>query len=65
MKGIPAGKNRGKNVSTIKGGSPTKVVAGGPGKSFAQTAMPGPTSPGPPASMKKALARKAGPSKGI
>lgn len=41
-----------------KGSSPTGVVAGGPGRSFAQQAMPGPTSPGQPAAMKKALAKK-------
>lgn len=41
-----------------KGSSPTHVVAGGPGHSFAQQPMPGPTSPGQPIAMKKALAKK-------
>jgi hypothetical protein len=42
-----------------KGSSPTHVVAGGPGHSFAQQPIPGPTSPGQPIAMKKALAKKA------
>jgi hypothetical protein len=33
-------------------------VAGGPGHSFAQQPIPGPTSPGQPIAMKKALAKK-------
>jgi hypothetical protein len=48
-----------KNVNqSSRGSSPTRVVAGGPGHTFAQSPMPGPTSPGPPTSMKKALAKK-------
>jgi hypothetical protein len=41
-----------------KGSSPTHVVAGGPGHSFAQQPIAGPTSPGQPISMRKALAKK-------
>jgi len=41
-----------------RGSSPTHVVAGGPGHSFAQQPIPGPTSPGQPIAMKKALAKK-------
>jgi hypothetical protein len=51
-----------KNVNpSSKGKSPTHVVAGGPGGSFSQMPFPGPASPGPPASMRKALAKKSGP----
>jgi len=53
------------SVGTGKGSSPTRVVAGGPGKSFAQTAMPGPTNPGQPIAMKRALAKKPVRSKGL
>ncbi len=50
-----------------KGSSPTKVVAGGFGKVMKQGPMPGPTNPGQPIAMKKALSKsKAKPfSKGI
>jgi hypothetical protein len=41
-----------------KGSSPTRVVAGGPGHSFAQQPIPGPEHPGQPTAMKKALAHK-------
>ena len=41
-----------------RGSSPTRVVAGGPGHSFKQSAMPGPEHPGQPIAMKKALAKK-------
>ena len=41
-----------------KGSSPSRVVAGGPGGSFRQQSFPGPASPGPPSSMKKALSKK-------
>lgn len=41
-----------------KGSSPAHNVAGGPGHSFAQQPYPGPTSPGQPIAMKKALAKK-------
>lgn len=40
------------------GSSPSGCVAGGPGKSTAQKPYQGPTNPGPPASMRKALAKK-------
>jgi hypothetical protein len=68
MKGIPAGKNKGKNVSGYPGASnPTKVVAGNVASKGAlpQSPMPGPTSSGQPSSMKKALAKKSQPSKGL
>ena len=48
-----------KNVNpSSRGSSPTRVVAGGPGHSFAQQPMPGPEHPGQPIAMKKALAKK-------
>jgi hypothetical protein len=48
-----------KNVNpSSKGSSPTNVVAGGPGASFAQRPIAGPASPGQPSAMKKALAKK-------
>ena len=68
MKGIPSGKNKGKNVSGYPGASnPTGVVAGNVASKGAmpQKAMPGPTSPGQPASMRKALAKKSTSSKGL
>jgi hypothetical protein len=43
---------------SAKGSSPSGDVAGGPGKSTAQKPYQGPTNPGPPASMRKALAKK-------
>ena len=48
-----------------KGTSPTKAVAGGFGTARRQQPMPGPTNPGQPIAMKKALARKPKSSKGI
>jgi hypothetical protein len=50
-----------------KGSSPTRVPAGGIGKVMQQQPMPGPTNPGQPIAMKKALSKsKAKPfSKGI
>jgi hypothetical protein len=50
---------------SAKGTSPTGMVAGGPGKSFAQKPLAGPTGSGQPIAMRKALARKAGTGKGI
>lgn len=41
-----------------KGSSPSGLPAGGPGGSFAQKPIPGPTSKGQPPAMKKALAKK-------
>lgn len=41
-----------------RGSSPSRNVPGGPGHSFAQMPIPGPSSPGQPTSMKKALAKK-------
>lgn len=49
----------------VKPGNTTGVVPGGPGKSVAQKPMAGPTNPGQPISMKKALARKSMSSKGM
>ena len=43
-----------------KGSNPVNTSGGGAGKTFAQKAIPGPTSTGGPPSMRKALARKAG-----
>ena len=48
-----------------KGTSPTKTVAGGFGFARRQTPIAGPTNPGQPIAMKKALARKSKSSKGI
>lgn len=48
-----------KNVNpSSKGSSPSRNVAGGPGGTFAQSPIPGPTSSGQPIAMKKALAKK-------
>lgn len=52
-------------VGTSKGSSPSREVAGGPGHSFKQQPIPGPTNPGQPISMKKALAKKSPRSKGL
>jgi hypothetical protein len=41
-----------------RGSSPTGVSGGGPGASRPQKPIPGPTSPGQPSAMKKALAKK-------
>jgi hypothetical protein len=43
-----------------KGSNPVNNSGGGAGKTFAQKPIPGPKSPGPPPSMRKALARKPG-----
>ena len=49
-----------KNVNpSSKGSSPTGTVSGGPGYSPVAKPFAKPTSPGQPASMKKALAKKA------
>lgn len=59
------GKPGPKSVNpSSRGSSPSRVVAGGPGASFAQSPMPGPTSPGAPPAMKKALAKKSSGGKG-
>ena len=42
-----------------KGSSPSGNVAGNPGCSMPAKAIAGPASPGPPPSMRKALAKKA------
>ncbi len=68
MKGIPTGKNKGKNVSGYgAGNNPTKVVGGNVASKGAipQSKMPGPTSPGQPSAMKKALAKKSISGKGL
>lgn len=68
MKGIPAGKNKGKNVSGYGAGlSPTGTVGANVASKGAIQAkkMPGPTSPGQPSAMKKALAKKSIPNKGL
>jgi hypothetical protein len=41
----------------VPGSSPTNVPAGGPGRSFPQKPFPPPAGKGPPASMRKALAK--------
>lgn len=45
--------------SSSRGSSPAHNAAGGPGHSFAQQSIPGPSSPGQPIAMKRALAKKA------
>ena len=68
MKGIPAGKNKGKNVSGYPGASnPSGVVAGNVASKGAmpQKPMAGAGKGGQPVAMKKALARKPGTTKGI
>jgi hypothetical protein len=46
-------------AASAKGESPSGGVPGGPGRSFAQKPMAGPEGHGQPASMRKALAKKA------
>jgi hypothetical protein len=41
-----------------RGSNPAANSGGGPGKTFPQKPIPGPTSPGMPIAMKKALRRK-------
>jgi hypothetical protein len=41
-----------------RGSSTAYNTGGGPGRSFAQGKIPGPTSPGQPIAMKRALAKK-------
>lgn len=48
-----------KNVDEASRGHSTAFnTGGGPGRSFAQGKIPGPTSPGQPIAMKRALAKK-------
>lgn len=59
LKGISNGKPGPKSVNpSSKGTSPSGVVAGNPGKSLPAKPLAGPSSPGMPISMKKALRRK-------
>jgi hypothetical protein len=54
-----ARKSGPKDVDEASRGSSTAFnTGGGPGRSFAQGRIPGPTSPGQPIAMKKALAKK-------
>jgi hypothetical protein len=65
---MAAPKSRGNKTPTVgtgKGTSPTGVVAGGPGKSNPAKAFQAPAGKGLPISMKKALAKKPWPSKGL
>lgn len=54
----PGGSSVGASIKGQGGPSATGLVPGGPGKSFAQKPIAGPTKPGMPISMKKALKRK-------
>jgi hypothetical protein len=45
---------------SARGHSTAFNTGGGPGRSFAQGKIPGPTSPGQPIAMKRALAKKPG-----
>lgn len=47
-----------------RGSNPVFTSGGHPGKSMPQQAIPGPKSPGQPIAMKRALAKKAVPSRG-
>jgi hypothetical protein len=47
-----------------RGSNPVNNSGGHPGKSVPQKPIPGPTSPGQPIAMKKALAKKSRPDKG-
>jgi hypothetical protein len=59
MKGIPSGKIGPSSVDPAsKGSNPAGNSPGNPGKSKAAPAIPGPSKPGMPISMKKALRRK-------
>lgn len=51
-------------MPSSRGSSPAGNSAGFPGSSKAAVAIPGPTSPGAPASMKKALKKKSTKDKG-
>lgn len=49
-----------KSVAKVKpSASPAHNVGGGPGHGFPQQPIPGPTNPGQPVAMKKALSKKA------
>ena len=54
----------GKAVNPSSKGSSPQNLSGNPGKSMPQGPIPGPSSPGQPPAMKKALARKSTPNKG-
>jgi len=59
------GKPGPKSVNpSSKGSNPAANSTGTPGGSQRAKAIPGPSNPGQPAAMKKALARKSQPSKG-
>jgi hypothetical protein len=54
------GKLGPRNVQpSMKGSNPVHNSPGNPGKVMPQAAIPGPTNPGQPPAMKKALAKKA------
>lgn len=56
MKGIPGGKIGPKSVDAAsKGSNPAHNSGGTPGRSVPQSPIPGPTKPGQPISMQKAL----------
>lgn len=44
--------------ASAKGSNPTGTSGGNPGRSLVQHPMPGPTSPGQPIAMKRALTKK-------
>ena len=45
------------NTQKVKGTSPTNTPAGGPGRSFLQKPIPGPTKTGGPVALRRALAK--------
>jgi hypothetical protein len=70
LKGIPKGKIGPTSVDPAsKGSNPANNSGGNPGKSMPQKPIPGPTSPGWPIALKKAVSRngvsKKMPSRGL
>ena len=61
-----AGKSKKVTVDPVRpSGNPANNSGGNPGKVKAQGAIPGPTKTGGPVSLKKALAKKSMPGKGL
>ncbi len=62
---VPGNNLKAKSAGGSMASSLSGTVPGAVNKALPQRPMPGPTNPGQPISMKKALARKAPPSKGL
>jgi hypothetical protein len=65
MKGIPTGKIGPRDVVPVRGGNTVNNTGGNAGKSMPQKPIPGPVTTGGPVSLKRALAKKSMPSKGL